>query len=276
MNIRQKVSLLIISLFFLISNSVLAMTSELNAGLLKNIWYSQSSISEGDNIKILGGIYNQSTTTFSGVALTYVDNKEINREKFISKPDSLIELSSKWVAEKGKFSVQIKLGDIVFSDSSSASLQSTNTLLSGESDEVSISVNNKITLAEVKAKTQGIITEVIENIDEKANSLSDKILTLKKPIDEVEVQKINGDGKRDSVSENSGRLESDKGEVLGAETKFESVVNAGTDVLSKVKNSNFVTNIYNWLIDILSMIFVYWRITLFVIVALIIIFKFFI
>lgn len=267
-------------LLFFIAGNVYALENQINAGLLKNIWYSSTDIYEKDQIKIFGGIYNQSTTTFSGVAITYLDNKEIGRESFISKPESLLEVSSKWTAEKGRFSIQIKLSDIIFSNVVATSSYSPNSLLSSESDTVTLSVNNKITLEEVKTTVTNVATNLLEIIDDKANNLAEQILTLKKPVED-NISKTSLDSSvsiQDTSTANSNMgsvAGSDIGNVLGAETKYEGVASTGADLFSKIKNSSFVTNIYNKLIELLSVIVVYWKITLFVVIALILLFKFF-
>jgi len=273
-------------LFFMVTNNTFAFNTQINAGLLKNVWYSNTDVYEKDQIKIFGGIYNQSTTTFSGVVITYLDNKEIGRESFVSKPESLIEISSKWTAEKGRFSVQIKLADIVFNKTLATSSQSTNSLLSSESENSTLSVNNKITLEEVKTTVTNVTTNILASIDDKAEELSEQILTLKKPVEEAfvpldtssntVVQNNSSSKTTDLAVKKTGSVEIDSTpEVLGAQTIFKEVASTSAGIFSKVKNSSFVTNIYNKLIDLLSMIVKYWRITLFVIIVLILLFKFF-
>lgn len=272
----QKIKKIFFLTFFFFSFSLSAYALEqINAGLLKNIWYSKTDIYEGDNMKIFVGIYNQSTSTFSGVVSFYIDSKEISKKDFVSKPDSLVDVSGLWVATSTRVSVKAKISDLKILDSSSTSIVSSDILFSPETDNSYLSISKRITLSEVKNNVTEIATNIVKIIDEKANTLSEEILALKKPIEENApvVKKVTQDESEKKISTSTNFVSKILGQVLGAETEYEDSEEE-ISTWSKIKNSNISTFLYNKSLDLLSIIIKYWKITSFTLVALFLIFKF--
>ncbi|MFA6227039.1 MAG: hypothetical protein WC631_00970 [Candidatus Paceibacterota bacterium] len=248
-----------ISIIFL-TREVFANTNQINAGILSSVWYSSININDQDLVKIFGAIQNHSDITFSGIASIFVDDELNSKVNFTSTKDSLLEISGPWKALEGRHSVQIKITEI--------NGVSTSSLLSFESDRTSLSITKPITLEVVKENTQKIAENVVQKIDVVANALADKIETYKKP--EVASQSVVASdpstGQTATTKTNSEMV----GQVLGAETKYQASSSGG---LFKYP---IVTNIYNKMIDFFSMIVRNWQITLFVIIILFIIIRYFI
>lgn len=276
----QKVFSIVI-LSFVIVSFAFAADSKINAGLLKNIWYSKTEVFEGDKVSIFTGIFNQSGVSFSGVASFYANDEEISKKEFISKPESLIEISGVFVASSTRTSIKVKLSDLKIVGSVSTSSSNTDILLSSETDSYTLSVSKKITLEQVKTTAVEVASNIVSTIDEKADSLSDTILSLKKETVTEEGLSDTSSTKNEvptkdnpqlaTVPSSASLISKAIGQVLGAETKYDS---SDSTIWSQIKNSKAGIFVHNIFLDALSFIVKYWKITSFVIFALFLIFKF--
>ena len=254
-------------------------SGQINAGVLPSVWYSSLNVNDQDSIKIFGAVQNHSDTDFSGVISIFVDDKLNSSVNFISNNNSLTEVSIPWKATEGKHSLQLKITKISFADTGTTTAFSTSSLLSFESDATTLSITKPITLQTVTDSAKEIALNTVDKIDTAANTLADKIDALKKPevISSVATPSEVTSAKSNSIAaDNTGPASTktaDKmvGKVLGAETKYQaSSTNSG------IFKYPVVTTIYNKIIDFLSMIVRNWQITLFVIIVLFIIIKYFI
>jgi hypothetical protein len=85
--------------FFVMPSGVFAQNAsstpiKINARILPTVWYSTLSVNDGDSIKIYAGIQNNSGVDFVGTSTFYVDDKEISNISFLSKADSLRDIST--------------------------------------------------------------------------------------------------------------------------------------------------------------------------------------
>lgn len=166
----KRFGILILSLLALMPVGKVLAQETINAGLLPVVWYSDTAIYAGDEIKIYGGMQNHSTSTISAQVVFQVDGEPVSTAKFTSKPDTLIELEGKWNATSGNHKVSLRI----------TSSEPSN-LLSTASEEVSLSVKTRITTAKVKEVASETADNIVSTIDAAAETLSDKILALKKP-----------------------------------------------------------------------------------------------
>jgi hypothetical protein len=279
LSLAKKTFFIILIVFCFTTTKTLAAETQINAGLLKNIWYSKTDVYEGDKLKIFSGIYNQSDTSFSGTAVFYADNEEIFKDNFISKPETLVEVSGSLVASSSRISIKVKISDIKILNSTASSTVSSDYLLSSETDSSTISINKKITLEEVKNTVTEVASNIVTAIDEKAATLSDSILALKKTevttVDTSNAGKIiekENLGQINGISTTTSLISKVIGEVLGAETQYNEAGESG--IWSQIKNSKFGVSVYNYFLDFLSLVVRFWKISLFVIIAIILIIKF--
>ena len=210
-------------------------TDPVNAELLLPIWYSNNHPVEGDEIKIFGGFQNHSTSTIAGQAIFIVDEESVYTKEFTSQPETLIELEGVWKTTGGGHKVQIKLEKI------NAEVLSTAT------EEAELNVKRIITKAEVLEFAQETSENLVETIDNVTQTLSSKILELKKTEPALEIAQ---EAKRSDL-ENS-HLRSD---------------------LEEQKNEPS-RSVYNLALSFLASSVLHWKLTLGAIVLLLLIVKF--
>jgi hypothetical protein len=267
MNQNTTKLFLFISLAFLgLTTNAVASNIKINAGVLPVIWYSSTDIYDKDSISIFGGIQNHSDIDFSGTAVVYVDGNENSKSPFISKSDSLVEINSHWIASLGSHDIQIKVSDVKTSSNIATGTFGIDSLLSAESNKVSLSVGQHITIEDIKTKAVDAAVNTVQAIDKITNNLADKIESLKKPEIGSDAGLINSS----NITNLTGIATAVKsiGKVLGAETKYQP-----TSTKNTLLNSKIGTTIYNKVLDFLSLIVRNWKISIFVIVALILIFR---
>ena len=256
-------------IFTTFSSILFAQSVKINAGILPSVWFSSLNVQDKENIKIYGGIQNHSSLSFSGVASILVDNAEKSKVDFVSDAGSLIEIGDVWNSTGGTHSAQIKIISAKAMSNSSPGF-STSSLLLAESDKVSFSVEKIITADDVKNTAKDIALSVVNGIDNVANTLADKVELLKKPDQNVSVTKATSKNQSASIKTADKGTTYTGGKVLGAETKYQATSNTG------IFKYPFVTSAYNMLIDFLSMIIRNWQITLFVIIILYILIRYFV
>ena len=272
----MKKYLLLISLiiFTLSVKTSFADSDQINASVLPSVWYSSANINDQDLIKIFGAVQNHSDVDFSGVISIFVDDQTNSKVSFTSKQDSLTEISGPWKALVGKHSVQLVITKISLDSGTASTTFSTSSLLSFESEKTSLSISKPITLQSVEQNVQQIAQNTLENINTAANNLADSIETLKKPeTNNVKAVNQNNTASQNKVATDAATKNDTKmvGKVLGAETKYQtSSTNSG------IFKYPLVTTIYNKIIDFLSIIVRNWQITLFVIIILFLIIRYFI
>lgn len=209
-----------------------------NAGLLPGIWYSQTQVYAGESISIFGGFYNRSTTTVESKVAFLIDGEVVATRDFTSKPDSLIELETEWTALFGKHKISLSI------TSANANLLST------ASNEVELNVKRVITTETLKTEAVEVATGIVESIDSVAESLSEKILDMKKmEATKADVQ-ISEDG---TFSIGSTTASSSAGDL---------------DSESQTRSA------YNLALTFLSSVVLHWKLTLAAVVALLLLLKF--
>ncbi len=235
----RSIFILAALLFILSATPALAANPDiLNAGVVQDVWYSSVDVYDGETTRLYGGIYNHSSTSFSGTAIFYIDEKEGKKIPFTSKPDDLLEVNDSWKAVAGDHKIRLKITSV-------------NTLISKESEEVTLSVKKKVTTETVKEKATNIATKVVDSIDLLSNDLAQKIESYKKP--------------ERAVMKSSPLL-----------TKL-SVVKP-TDIKAQVAlvlDSIEKFPVFNSILNLLALIVRHWKIALVGLVCLIVLYKFF-
>ncbi|MFZ2049148.1 MAG: hypothetical protein WAV25_02550 [Minisyncoccia bacterium] len=226
--------MLIFSVYFIavpstsFAQSTPSSSTRINARILPTIWYSSLSIKEGDKIKIYSGLQNNSGVDISGTVSFYIDNNKVASDTFVSKSESLKDVSINWVAEPGTHEVQVKIVP---------SLPADKILISTETDVSKISVERIITQEVIQESIMNTATLVVDKVDQAANALADKVISLKSPTMNTSVT-------------NPSKL---TGSVLGASTSTK----------ASVKNSEVQSNSpFNIVWDLLATLLRHWKWTL--------------
>ncbi len=142
----------------------------INARILPTVWYSTLSAVQGEQIKIYAGIQNNSGKDFNGTADFYIDGAKISSVPFSSSTGTLKYVAADWVAEAGEHTSLVKI---------SALLQSTDSLISYQSDLSNINVRRKITIQPKEKTKENFVDSVISSVDKSANVLADNLQSLK-------------------------------------------------------------------------------------------------
>jgi hypothetical protein len=212
----------------------------INAELLTAVWYSEATIYEGDTLSIYGGIQNHSKADIAGSASFYVDGTSIGSTPFVSHSQSLLEISHSWISSIGTHSVQVKV-------SLSGIASGTESLLSSESNIDSVTVVARpVPISQfpaVQSALPAIVQKEVQNIDTFTDHIANTLQSLK----------------------------------IATSTRSLSVKN-GTELnasISAVTDSSLFHSIYNGIIDILIFVVHHWALTILIILAIILIVRFF-
>lgn len=294
----KRLSIIIAILFLtLVAGSAEATDIKINAGVLPSIWYSSLNISKNDQINIYGGIQNHSDIGFSFTAIIFIDGTSTFSSNFISNPGTLVEIAGPWKATVGSHTVQLKISNVVSLNKISTSTIGTDSLLVSESNSATISVTQVFTYSDMEKTVSGLAATALGAIDSVATSLADNIESLKKPIldgDKTATSGITSSRKlansktksqnniknKDPLTSISDILKEKAGLSLNpANNKKDQNQSIGNEnqlaiVAASIMDSQIFTSIYNKVIDFLSLMVKNWGITLFVILAIVVIMKF--
>ncbi|MFA5763972.1 MAG: hypothetical protein WC915_04110 [archaeon] len=246
-----------------------ASDAKINAGMLQSVWYSSISISGNDQIRIFGAIQNHSSTTFSGTAVLYIDKKEGPKIPFVSKPDTLEEISGAWSALEGSHSMQFRIEDASISTSS---------LLSAESKEASISVNKVVTVEDITKNVTEVAVNTVNTIDTVANSLADKVESMKNPAisgNLIKAFHISGTESAKEVKSTNVAVQDVKYQDAGTTTKLDALSSKSkakgeATVFGSIAGSQIGGYIYNAVLSALALILRNWKIAVAVIALLLV------
>ena len=232
-------------------------TSQINAEILSNIWYSTTTVNEGDKINIYAGFQNHSDENLTGTAGFYVDDTQISKTIFSANSKSLIKLESQYLAVRGEHTVYVKILDIAEMNGNLASKLQIENLLASETEKNKLSVKYQITASEIINNAQTVTNSVINTIDTYAQKTADYVESLKQPTSNTATTNTNPT----TDSQISQKL---TGKVLGISTE-------NPDAKSKVQKTtpSWKTYIYNFFLDILAFTLRHWIWTAIVVILLI-------
>ncbi len=169
MKCHKKFLILLFVIFFASFGTTLhaqEISPALNAGVVSDIWYSPTTVYEGDQVKIYSGVYNSSEVRITGKASYFIDAEEIQKVPFVSDPKSLVQIEAHWTATSGDHKIQIKIAT------------STKSLSKIESNEAELSVQRRITKESLQRDATNFLTKTVEVIDPYAQKLAGNIEEL--------------------------------------------------------------------------------------------------
>lgn len=221
-------------------------TTEINAEILSNVWYSTTIINEGDNIIIYAGFQNHSGKSLSGNAGFFVDDLQISKVPFTALPKSLIKLETPYLAIKGNHTTQVKILDI-------------GNLLASETEKASLAVKYQVTTSDILNTAGDVVNNVTNVVNNYADNLANYVESLKQPVTDVTTQNTDS-----STTKTPAQIAQEKltGKVLGVSTE-----NLGSTTTSGQKTAtNWGIYFYNMFLDALAFIIRHWIWTLVIIV----------
>jgi len=228
MHYKIKINLLVISVLFLcfgFYNNVFAQsastTNVINAEVLYNVWYSTTTVNEGDEINIYAGFQNHSGENISGSAGVFVDNIQISKVDFTTNPRSLIKLEAVYTAVRGEHIVQIKILDI-------------KNLLASETEKKKLSVKYQITSADVLNSAKKVTNSIIDIIDIYTAKAADYVENLKQPVENSDI--VSNSSSSTSIETQSTNTQNDE----------------------QITATNWKTYSYNLLLDIVAFLLRHW------------------
>jgi hypothetical protein len=219
--------------------TVFADETVVNAGILPTIWYSTTAVYDGDTVTVYGGIQNHSDSDITGRAAFYIDGVSVVSIPFASKSQSIMEVSYPWHATLGKHTIKIVLSVPV-------------NLLSTESNATALTVSVApagTSVTDLQKEIPVLFKREVKNIDTFTNSMASSVQSLKvKPLTQDVDQK-------NLIKKGTTH---DAAAVIGAVTQ-----------------SSVFTKIYNTALDWIAFIIRHWLWTIIIILAIILIIRFF-
>ena len=198
-------------LFFGTSSSVFAQTAtntvlspapveKINAGVLSDVWFSTTTVSEKETMKIFTGFQNNSNKNLSGTATFFIDDIQNAQVIFNSNSKSLIQLEASYTTVEGKHSAQVKISEIK-ETGNTAKMLSVGDLLAEESSKKSFTVKKIITPETIIQTIADTAVTAYKTVDTYANDLADYVQSFKKPTtQEVVVPETKTDTKTGDVA----------------------------------------------------------------------------
>jgi hypothetical protein len=262
---------------FTFSNIALADDGKINAGLLSDIWFSKLELKNDDKVSIYGSFQNTSGKTITGEAVFYINDKEIDKEKFSVEDGKVTKIETSWTTETGDFDIKIIVDNLKIDGSDI----SPNSLIKKES-LIKIKITRKIDVEYVKEIGTNVYKDTVKVINKVVNDTSNSLETIKVR----ETSQVGGDSGGGSVlgSVSDGADGSNPGSVKGiqySKDEVEGVNNGGSglkndnkgEVVTDIKNRPFDA-LRNFSISILQFILKHWAIFLGCIIFLFILLKF--
>ncbi|MGB8816155.1 MAG: hypothetical protein WCC74_02920 [Minisyncoccia bacterium] len=255
------------------AESATTTSSLINAEILSNIWYSTTTLTEGNEITIYAGFQNHSNKNLSGTAGFYLDNIQIGKVDFTANSKSLIKLENKYTAVRGEHTAQVKVLDIVEMRETTPIKLAIENLLASETEKKGISVKYQITTADVLNTAQNVSNNIVNNINTYTENAADYLESLKQPTGDTNVTNttniINNNSPISSVSsslKNGLQTVQNKltGKILGTSTKNMQVSSTQNMKVSSAENSvqqtatSWKTYFYNLFLDILAFLLRHW------------------
>lgn len=262
---------------FAFSNIALADDGKINAGLLSDIWFSKLELKNDDKVSIYGSFQNTSGKTITGEVIFYINEKEIDKEKFSVEDGKVTKLETSWTTETGDFDIKIIVDNLKIDGSDI----SPNSLIKKES-LVKIKITRKIDVEYVKEIGTNVYKDTVKVINKVFNDTSNSLETIKVR----ETSQVGGDSgggsvlgsvSNDADGGNPGAVKGiqySKDEVEGANNGGSGLKNDNKgEVVTDLKNRPFDA-LRNFSISILQFILKHWAIFLGCIIFLFILLKF--
>jgi hypothetical protein len=207
---KKKLLFLTIVLFLFLgtSSSAFAQTAtsttpspveKINAGILSDVWFSTTTVSEKETMKIFSGFQNNSNKNLSGTATFFVDDFQTASLVFNANSKSLIQLEASYTTIEGKHSAQVKITEIKETGNTAKTL-SVGDLLAAESSKKSFTVKKIVTPETIIQTIADTAVTAYKTVDTFANDLADYVQNFKKTTTpEVIAPKTKTDTKNNTV-----------------------------------------------------------------------------
>jgi len=160
--------------FFLVPQIALAEESQINAGLLSDIWFSKLKLENQDAINIFGSFQNTSGQNLNGQFSVYINDEKINSGDFEVADGSIGKIEANWQAKVGEFDIKFTIDAIQSGEIAIA----TSTLVANEAS-LKIKINQKIDINYVKEVTSNVYNNTITTINNVTQKASDKLESKK-------------------------------------------------------------------------------------------------
>jgi len=215
-------------------------TSVINAEVLYNVWYSTTTVNEGDEINIYAGFQNHSGENVSGTAGFFVDSTQLSKVSFTTSPKSLIKLEAKYTAVRGEHIVQVKILDI-------------KNLLASETEKKGLSVKYQITSADVLNSAQKVTNSIINIIDTYTTRAADYVENLKQPAENSDIASDDSSSTSSKIAAKIYKKSTEGVSGTSIETQSTDTQNSG-----QMTTTNWKTYSYNLLLDIVAFLLRHW------------------
>jgi hypothetical protein len=179
----------VLFLFLSTSSSAFAQTAtstapspveKINAGILSDVWFSTTTVSEKETMKIFSGFQNNSNKDLSGTATFFVDDLQTAQLVFNANSKSLIQLEASYTTVEGKHSVQVKISEIKETGNVAKTL-SVGDLIASESSKKSFTVKKIITPETIIQTIADTAVTAYKKVDTFAEDLATYVESFKKP-----------------------------------------------------------------------------------------------
>ncbi|MFA7302110.1 MAG: hypothetical protein WC069_07400, partial [Candidatus Shapirobacteria bacterium] len=164
----------LLACLFSFTGLALASDTQINAGLLSDIWFSKLEIKNNDPVSIYGSFQNTSGKNLTGEVSFWVNDKKLEKKSFNAEDNKVVKLESSWVAEVGDFDIKIAV-DNLKADSVEVA---TSSLLKKEA-LLKIKINRKIDIEYVKEVGTNVYNDTVKVINKVVDNANQSLETVK-------------------------------------------------------------------------------------------------
>jgi len=274
LGVKNLAVLFVFLITFSFTGIVLASDTQINAGLLSDIWFSKLEIQNNDPVSIYGSFQNTSNKNLTGEVSFWVNDKELEKKSFNAEDNKVVKLEGSWVAEVGDFDIKIVVNSVKVDGVNIP----VDTLIKKEAS-LKIKINRKIDIEYVKEVGTNVYNNTVKVINKVVDNTNQSLETVK-----VRETSLIGSSTPSSDVSDNGSVNDSAGDVSGSvkgiqysKDEVDKLNNANSGgkkeisgaVVTDLKNRPFDA-LWNFGISILQFILKYWQISLAVLLALII------
>lgn len=270
----RKFVLFLFLLLFTFNIALVAQAQILNVGFVPaNIWYSEDSFEDGDQIKIYTLVFNPDDRELSGTVIFFNDEVLLGSKKVTVRPKSTEDVSIDWKVTSGKNIIFAKLESAKFINTNGTSEEIF--LAKNQTQESEISIKKKIDIKEVENKTVNnvntlikentpavvsdtvskttnalenvrnkVVEDIVEKQDEIKESLAildgDKKVTEEEATDSKDSEVLTEEEKLAQTKEALGEIKTEEGNK--EEVKKENQIENKKSITQKTKNNTKITD----------------------------------
>ena len=276
-------SVVLLASLFSFAGFALASDTQINAGLLSDIWFSKLEIQNNDPVSIYGSFQNTSGKNLTGEVSFWVNDKKLEKKSFNAEDNKVVKLETSWVAEVGDFDIKITVDNL-----KADSVDVATTSLIKKEALLKIKINRKIDIQYIQEVVTNVYNDTVKVINKVVDSANQSLETVK-----VRETSSSGSTAKNSIAGSGsgavgGAVSGSVDSSGGGETGSVKGIQYSKDQVDKLNNANSGTKkdisgavvtdlknrpldaLWNFGISILQFILKYWQISLAVLLALII------